>query len=142
MTQASNSMKVLAVDDNRTNLHILQVFLKKQGHEVITGENGEEAVRLFVSESPDIVLLDIMMPVMNGFEAAKQIKALVPDRWVPVVFLSALNRDENLIEGLACGALQPFPTTSWTRSSRSTARASSLRPIMPPQRYLAGHQMS
>jgi PAS domain S-box-containing protein len=104
MDPQEEKLRILAVDDNRTNLHILQVFLKKQGHEVITGENGEEAVRLFKSESPDIVLLDIMMPVMNGFEAARQIKALVPDRWVPVVFLSALNRDENLIEGLACGA--------------------------------------
>ena len=104
MGPKEEKLRILAVDDNRTNLHILQVFLKKQGHEVITGENGEEAVRLFISEQPDVVLLDIMMPIMNGFEAARQIKALVPDRWVPVVFLSALNRDENLIEGLAAGA--------------------------------------
>jgi PAS domain S-box-containing protein len=104
MDPKKEKLKILAVDDNRTNLHILQVFLKKQGHEVVTGENGEDAVRLFQSENPDVVLLDIMMPVMNGFEAARQIKALLPDRWVPVVFLSALNRDENLIEGLACGA--------------------------------------
>lgn len=98
------AMKILAVDDNRTNLHILQVFLRKQGHEVITAENGEEAVRLFGLEMPDAVLLDIMMPVMNGFEAARRIKAMVSDRWVPVMFLSALNRDENLVEGLAAGA--------------------------------------
>lgn len=104
MDHKEEKLRILAVDDNRTNLHILQVFLKKQGHQVITGENGEEAVRLFQSESPDIVLLDIMMPVMNGFEAARQIKALAPDRWVPLIFLSALNRDENLIEGLAAGA--------------------------------------
>ena len=104
MLPKEEKLKILAVDDNRTNLHILQVFLKKQGHEVIVGENGEEAVRLFKAEAPDVVLLDIMMPIMNGFEAARQIKALVPDRWVPVVFLSALNRDENLVEGLAAGA--------------------------------------
>lgn len=104
MDLKEEKLRILAVDDNRTNLHILQVFLKKQGHVVITGENGEEAVRLFKEEQPDIVLLDIMMPVMNGFEAARLIKNLAPDRWVPVVFLSALNRDENLIEGLASGA--------------------------------------
>lgn len=104
MQKVGDKLRILAVDDNRTNLHILQVFLKKQGHEVITAENGEEAVRKFAEEGPDIVLLDIMMPVMNGFEAARRIKAMVPDRWVPVVFLSALNRDENLIEGLECGA--------------------------------------
>jgi two-component system, HptB-dependent secretion and biofilm response regulator len=104
MNKSDDKLKILAVDDNRTNLHILQVFLKKQGHEVILGENGEDAVRLFQSESPDIVLLDIMMPVMNGFDAARKIKSLCVDRWVPLVFLSALNRDENLIEGLDCGA--------------------------------------
>jgi len=97
-------MKVLAVDDNRTNLHILQVFLKKLGHEVILAENGEEALRRFESQAPDLVLLDIMMPVMDGFEAARKIKAMSSQRWTPIIFLSALNRDENLVEGLDAGA--------------------------------------
>lgn len=104
MTSISSKMKVLAVDDNRTNLHILQVFLKKLGHEVLLAENGEEAVRRFAAESPDLVLLDIMMPVMDGFEAARRIKAMPRDRWTPIIFLSALNRDENLVEGLDAGA--------------------------------------
>src|SRR5574343_409275 len=104
MNALMTKMKVLAVDDNRTNLHILQVFRKKLGHEVILAENGEEAVKKFESESPDLVLLDIMMPVMDGFEAARRIKAMTRDRWTPVIFLSALNRDENLVEGLDAGA--------------------------------------
>ncbi len=104
MNSIMTKIKVLAVDDNRTNLHILQVFLKKLGHEVVLAENGEEAVRKFESESPDLVLLDIMMPVMDGFEAARRIKAMTRDRWTPVIFLSALNRDENLVEGLDAGA--------------------------------------
>ncbi len=97
-------MKVLAVDDNRTNLHILQVFLKKLGHEVVLAENGEEAVKRFESDRPDLVLLDIMMPVMDGFEAARRIKGMNRERWTPIIFLSALNRDENLVEGLDAGA--------------------------------------
>lgn len=97
-------MKVLAVDDNRTNLHILQVFLKKLGHEVILAENGEEAVHRFEHDAPDLVLLDIMMPIMDGFEAARRIKATSTERWTPIIFLSALNRDENLVEGLDSGA--------------------------------------
>ena len=130
MTQLPKPMKVLAVDDNRTNLHILQVFLKKLGHDVILAENGEEAVQKFITESPDLVLLDIMMPVMDGFEAARQIKAMCHDRWKPIIFLSALNRDENLVEGLEAGAddyltkpinfvvleARPYPTTSLTPS--------------------------
>ncbi|MGE5472505.1 MAG: SpoIIE family protein phosphatase [Bacteroidota bacterium] len=99
-----NKMKVLAVDDNRTNLHILQVFLKKLGHEVICAENGEEAVRRFEADAPDLILLDIMMPVMDGFEAARRIKGTPREKWTPIIFLSALNRDENLVEGLDAGA--------------------------------------
>lgn len=103
MTEPLNKLLILAVDDNRTNLHILQVFLKKLGHDVILAENGEEAVQRFETHKPDIVLLDIMMPVMDGFEAARQIKARSTQRWTPVIFLSALNRDENLLEGLEAG---------------------------------------
>lgn len=104
MAVAFDKMKILAADDNRTNLHILRVFLKKLGHEVILAENGAEAVQHFIDDRPDLVLLDIMMPVMDGFEAARQIKALALDKWTPIIFLSALNRDENLIEGLEAGA--------------------------------------
>lgn len=103
MSDSLGQLRVLAVDDNRTNLHILQVFLKKLGHEVILAENGEEAVACFEREKPDIVLLDIMMPVMDGFEAARRMKAQSAERWVPIIFLSALNRDENLVEGLEAG---------------------------------------
>ena len=103
MNQQLSKLRILAVDDNRTNLHILQVFLKKLGHEAILAENGEEAVQRFISEKPDMVLLDIMMPVMDGFEAARQIRAKTTERWVPIIFLSALNRDENLLEGLESG---------------------------------------
>jgi len=103
MTLKLAKMKVLAVDDNRTNLHILQVFLKKLGHQVILAENGEEAVERFQTEAPDLILLDIMMPVMDGFEAARRIKASTQERWTPIIFLSALNRDENLVEGLEAG---------------------------------------
>lgn len=104
MDKAFDKMSVLAVDDNRTNLHILQVFLRKLGHNVILAENGEQAVQRFLQESPDLVLLDIMMPIMDGFEAARRIKAASRDKWVPIIFLSALNRDENLVEGLEAGA--------------------------------------
>lgn len=104
MNPPLKKMRVLAVDDNRTNLHILQVFLKKLGHEVILAENGEEAVKRFQDENPDMVLLDIMMPIMDGFEAARRIKAMTSERWMPIILLSALNRDENLVEGLEAGA--------------------------------------
>lgn len=96
-------LKVLTVDDNRTNLQILQVFLKKLGHEAIAAEDGAQALAKYEEHHPDLVLMDIMMPVMDGLEATRRIRALPSDRWVPIIFLSALDRDENLVGGLEAG---------------------------------------
>lgn len=96
-------LRVLTVDDNRTNLQILHVFLKKLGHNAIAAENGEIAVVKYLEERPDLILMDIMMPVMDGLEATRKIRSMPLDRWVPIVFLSALDRDENLVGGLEAG---------------------------------------
>ena len=97
MTLKLAKMKVLAVDDNRTNLHILQDFLKKLGHQVILAENGEEAVRMFQSEAPDLVLLDIMMPVMDGLTAARTIRAMYrrDAKTIPIIAMTANAFDED-----------------------------------------------
>lgn len=95
-------LTVLAADDTRTNLRLLEVFLGKLGHQILTAENGLEAVEKFKTHQPDLVLLDIMMPLMDGFEAARQIKA-ASQKWVPVIFLSALEREQNLLTGLEAG---------------------------------------
>ena len=102
MTNLPN-LRVLTVDDNRTNLQILQVFIRKLGHTVIQAENGEVAVARYLEEKPDLILMDIMMPVVDGFEATRRIRALPSDRWVPIIYLSALDRDENLVGGLEAG---------------------------------------
>jgi PAS domain S-box-containing protein len=102
-TDALPALRILVVDDNRTNLQILQVFLKKLGHTTISGENGEQAIELCIAHKPDLILLDIMMPVMDGFEAARRIRAQPCDHWIPIMFLSALDRDENLVTGLEAG---------------------------------------
>lgn len=96
-------IKILAVDDNIVNIKVLGQFLIKQGYEVITAESGEEAIEKFKSESPDIILMDIMMGGMNGLEATAKIKALSGDNWIPVIFMSALASEEDKIKGLDIG---------------------------------------
>ena len=96
-------IKILAVDDNVVNIKVVAQYLKKQGYEVITAESGEESVELFQSEAPDIILMDIMMSGMSGLEATAKIKALSGDKWVPVIFMSALASDEDKIKGLDVG---------------------------------------
>lgn len=103
MIRPMNRLRILAVDDNRTNLHILKVFLTKLGHDVLVAENGADALAHFDREQPDIILLDIMMPVMDGLETARRIKTRPVERWIPIIFLSALDRDQNLVDGLEAG---------------------------------------
>ena len=98
-----DALKVLVVDDTATNRQILQVFLKKLGFRVDTAVDGVKAIERFVEGAPDLVLMDVMMPVMDGYESTRRIKEICGDRWVPVVFLSALDKEENLVMGLDAG---------------------------------------
>lgn len=96
-------LHVLVVDDTATNRQILSVFLKKFGHRVDMAVDGAQAVAMFAANAYDLVIMDVMMPVMDGYEATRRIKAAGGDRWVPVIFLSALDKDENLVNGLEAG---------------------------------------
>lgn len=96
-------MRILAVDDNPVNIKVVSQFLLNQGYEVITAASGEEAIEKFQSESPELILMDIMMPGMNGHEATTRIKELSGNRWVPVIFMSALSREEDKVKGLEVG---------------------------------------
>lgn len=66
---AEKTLKILVADDTRANREILRVFLEKGGHTVILAGDGREAVERFAAENPDLVIMDVMMPVMDGFEA-------------------------------------------------------------------------
>jgi diguanylate cyclase (GGDEF)-like protein len=98
-------MKVLLADDGRTARMVLKNRIEAAGHEVITGENGREAVELFLVHRPDLVLLDVIMPVMDGIEAAQRIRALCDQRgiWIPIVFLTAMGKDRDLARGIEAG---------------------------------------
>jgi PAS domain S-box-containing protein len=102
-------LKVLVVDDTATNRHILQVFLRKLGLDVVLAEDGAKGVAAYESEAPDIVIMDVMMPVMDGYEATRRIKALAGERWIPVLFLSALDNDDSLVAGLNAGGDDYLP---------------------------------
>lgn len=102
-TSKRTDMTILVVDDTATNRQILAAFLKKLGFSVIMAEDGAQAVEKFTHENPDIILMDVMMPIMDGYEATRRIKAAAGERWVPVIFLSALDKEENLVAGLDAG---------------------------------------
>lgn len=96
-------MKILVVDDTEANRKLLAWILEDEGHEVAEATNGQEAIDLFMKDEPDLVLMDVMMPVMDGFEATAAIKRYLADRHVPIIFLTALSDDASLAKCLAIG---------------------------------------
>lgn len=103
MKQKRAPLRILIADDSPSIRQILQAALGRQGHQVLAAEDGQQALELFRQQPPDLVLLDIMMPAMDGMEVARQIRAIPSDRWVPIIFLSSLDRRENLVAGLEAG---------------------------------------
>ncbi|MCP3848715.1 MAG: SpoIIE family protein phosphatase [Gammaproteobacteria bacterium] len=89
-------MKILIVDDDSTNRLVLSAYLKKDGYTIVVAENGQEAIEVFQAESPKLILMDVMMPVMDGYESTQKIKALTKDVFIPIIFLTAMT-DENAL---------------------------------------------
>lgn len=106
--------RILIADDDHVNRLILSSILVKDGHDVAVAENGLEAVEKFASWEADLVLMDIMMPVMDGYEATRQIKALAGDRFVPVFFLTALSDEAALARCVTSGG-DDFLTKPYSR---------------------------
>lgn len=98
-----HALTFLVVDDERLNVMVLKALLEADGHQVIAAANGAEAVERFAASQPDMVLMDVMMPVMNGYEATRQIKALAGDRFVPVIFLTAITDEHALAHCVEVG---------------------------------------
>ncbi len=97
-------MKILIVEDSRTNLQILTQYVQRLGAEVVQATNGHEGIDIFQREQPDIVLLDIVLPDIDGFSVAQRIRALESQgNWAPIIFLSSLDKDEDIEKGIAAG---------------------------------------
>ncbi len=96
-------MKVLIVDDQKSNRQILAWILEELGHEFIEAENGKVAVEKVISDPPDLILMDVIMPVMDGYDATKAIKALLGSQYIPVIFLTGLTDKDTLIKCLESG---------------------------------------
>lgn len=97
-------MKTLVVEDTRINLKVVSHYLERLGITPIAAENGTRAIELFVAERPDMVLLDVVLPDLDGFEVARRIRELEkPGDWVPILFLTSMTDDEALEKGIAAG---------------------------------------
>lgn len=97
-------MKVLVADDIQTSREVLLHLVRSLGHTPIEAKSGEEALHLVESERPNVILLDLLMPGMDGFEVAQAIRQRISGIWLPVIVLSALQGDEHYAQALASGA--------------------------------------
>ena len=98
-----SGIKVLVADDQRVNQLILETFLRQEGHTVVVAGDGVRAVELHRSERPDLVLMDIVMPTMDGLEAARLIRANSGETPTPLLFLTSVNDRQTMIEGFDLG---------------------------------------
>jgi CheY-like chemotaxis protein/anti-sigma regulatory factor (Ser/Thr protein kinase) len=96
-------LNILVVDDTELNLALISTFISRLGHTAMLARNGQEAVDLYLESSPDMILMDVMMPVMDGYQATAEIRKLAGNKWVPVIFLSAKAQDSDLVKGLQAG---------------------------------------
>jgi len=104
-TAAPSGQQILLVDDNPTNLQVLYKALEAQGHELLIAMNGQEALQIARTASPALILLDINMPVMDGFETCRQLKANSATAEIAVIFLSARDSVEDKVKGLEIGGV-------------------------------------
>ena len=122
--------KALVADDERTNRMMIGAILKQVGYEIIQAENGSEAVELFKTESPDMVLMDVMMPVMNGYDAVNEIKSIPTDTFTPVIFLTGITGEQDLAKCIEVGGddflTKPISNTLLKAKIQSMERFSQL----------------
>jgi two-component system alkaline phosphatase synthesis response regulator PhoP len=104
--------KILIAEDERDIRDLISFTLRFAGYEVVAATNGEEAVQLALNEIPDLILMDVRMPRMTGYEACARIKSEPAIQHIPVVFLSAKGQESEIKSGLEAGAeeylLKPF----------------------------------
>ena len=121
----------LVVEDEESNRRILASLLKKQGYQVVEAGNGAEAVERFQAYAPEIIFMDVLMPVMDGYEATSRIRSLAGDRFVPIIFLTAMSDERALARCIEVGGddflAKPFKFTLLSAKVKALERIRALQ---------------
>lgn len=130
-TAAPQRSKVLVVDDTLQNVELLEAYLGAAGYEVLKAYDGEEALQRVEEGRPHLVLLDVMMPKLNGYQVCKILKEKEDTRFIPVVMVTALKEVEDKIKGIEAGAddflSKPFNKLELLTRVKSLLRVTHLR---------------
>lgn len=106
MNNLASDYKILIVDDVPTNVMLVQAILKKEGYTLLTCDNGPEALRIAQQEHPHLILLDIMMPEMDGYEVLQRLKSNPETNDITVIIMSALSDMQSIVKGYQLGAIE------------------------------------
>jgi light-regulated signal transduction histidine kinase (bacteriophytochrome) len=136
-------LHILLVEDDALQSAKTVAFLEGLGQKVLLAEDGEHAVELFRRNRPDLVLMDVVLPGIDGFETTRRIKGICTDRWVPVIYLTILGCSANLVEGLHAGGddylIKPVELETLEAKLRSVIRTLGLyRALQDSLDQLAG----
>jgi DNA-binding response OmpR family regulator len=127
---------ILVVDDEHLYRHLLQVNLEKEGYDVITANDGEEALDLTSNRHPDLVILDIMMPKLDGLSTCERIRQFSN---VPIIILTARGEEQDRVKGLNLGAddyvVKPFSATELIARVRAVLRRAETTEQITQNRY-------
>jgi two-component system cell cycle response regulator len=107
--QGKDSARILIVDDDDTSVRLFSVLLAKEGYDVLSGASGNEAVAKALAESPDLILLDVRMPDVDGYEATRRLKSDPRTRGIPIILVTAYDDPGTKLKGLEAGADEFLP---------------------------------
>jgi two-component system, sensor histidine kinase and response regulator len=122
--------RILAVDDDRINLKIIGGILRSEGYEITEAASGEQALELYPKIQPNLVLLDVMMPGIDGFTTCRTLKKTYGDACAPVIFITAKSEAEDVVMGFDAGGVTTWRSRfarrrSWPGYARTSATSSS-----------------
>jgi DNA-binding NarL/FixJ family response regulator len=111
-TNTGTQKKLLLIDDDPNLILLVKDYLEFRGYEVVTAENGREALEVLEKQTPDMIICDVMMPEMDGYSLVSAIRSDPKTSWIPVLFLSAKGQSQDRVKGLNIGAdvymVKPF----------------------------------
>ncbi len=120
----------LVVDDSAMQCKVLRVLLEEESYQVICANDGASGVAMYIKHQPDLVLMDINMPIMNGYQAAREIKSLSNDNLAPLIFVTSMNTDQAFIESIDAGGdgilVRPFSPKVFKAKIKAIQRISDL----------------